>query len=478
MPYLFILKPGYIIIGFLAVAVIVRVFKDDRRRMYSADFTSARKVMSRYNKGFVIDGIRRLSRNDSFRNILICGGVGSYKSSSVVQPFLKVADNCVLVVNDISEELLAGSYYELTQKDFEIVVLKFRDPSKSDCYNPLERCHTKGQINKVAKTIVQSALGKSSSDPFWNQQATTLIALCITYLKQNRPKYANLANVYRMLKLMHAESKTIDRMFIDASEELFISWKSFLGFGEKIVSGVVASSAAALQIFEDSDIARVTSIDTLGDFKALRKKKVAIFVQNSVMDLEYLQFITDIFYAQLAESLLDTMPEKDDNDVWLVFDEFASSMQLPQAGSLFATLRKTRTGIMAVTQDGRSQLKMRYGESANTIISNCYTKVYLAGGLDLETANYLEKRAGKFEFTDDKEVRRVRELITADEVLQIQPKTGIVDIGSHALIQVKLTPYFERMGYRKTDPVEVRLQGKVPETVPLLPAKLEPSQRA
>ena len=276
---------------------------------------------------------------------------------------------------------------------------------------------------------------------------------------------------------MHAESKTVDRMFVDASEELFISYKSFLGFGEKIVSGVVASASAALQIMEDSDVARITSVDTLGGFKELRKKKVAIFVQNSVTDLEYLQFITDIFYAQLSESLLDTMPEKDDNDVWLVFDEFASSMQLPQAGSLFATLRKTRTGIMAVCQDGRSQLKMRYGESANTIISNCYTKLYLAGGLDLETANYIEKRAGKFEFTDDKEVRRVRELITSDEVLQIQPKTGIVDIGSHALIQVNLTPFFERMSFRKIGEAEARLQGNVPEFVPLLPAKLQSSHR-
>lgn len=471
-------KIWMLVVMFIAVAVIVQLLKDKRRRTYNSNFTSARKVISKTNKGFVIDGIRRLTRNDSFRGVLVCGNVGSYKTSSVILPFLKVADDCVLVVNDISEELLPGAYSELTEKGFEVIALKFRTPSRSACFNPLERCNTKGQINKVAKTIVQSALGNRSSDPFWNQQAITLIALIITYLKQNKPKYANLANVYRMLKFMHAESKTVDRMFVEASEELFISYKSFLGFGEKIVSGVVASAAAALQIMEDSDVARVTSIDTIGDFRNLRKRKVALFVQNSVTDLEYLQFVTDIFYAQLAESLLDAMPEENDNDVWLVFDEFASSMQLPQAGSLFATLRKTRTGIMAVCQDGRSQLKQRYGEAANTIISNCYTKLYLAGGLDLETANYIEKRAGKFEFEDDKEVRRVRELITADEVLQIQPKTGLVDIGSHALIQVKLTPYFERFSFRKKGKVEVRLSGQVPESVPLLPAKLDPPKRA
>jgi len=457
---------------FVVLAVIFSMFKDERKRAYDADFERP-SMLSRFNKGFVVDGVQRLTRQDSYRNLLVSGGVGSFKTSAIILPSLKVADDCLLIVNDISGELLEGSFSDLKAKGYEIKLVKLRSPKISSGYDPLHRCSTKGQINKAAQTIVQSTLQKGSADPFWNQLAATLIGLLISYLKKHEPQYANLRNVYRMLKLMHAEPRAIDRRFALSTEELYVSYKSFIGYGDKIVSGVVASATAALQIMEDDDVARVTSVDTLGDFKQLRQRKVAVFIQNSVTDLQYLQFITDLFYTQFTESLLDTMPSNTDKDVWLVLDEFASSMQLPQAGSLFSTLRKTQTGIIAVCQDSRSQLKLRYGEAANTIISNCYSKIYLAGGLDLETAQYLEKRAGKFEYEDEKGIRRVRELVTADEVLRIPPKTGIIDMGSHGLVKVKLTPFFERFNFKRPEQVPIIFKSEVPTEVSLLPVNAE-----
>ena len=477
MEYIFItqnLPPWWVFaLAFLGIATIVHQLSDNRKKEYDANFSDAGNILSRFNKGFVVDGIRKLSKNDSYRNFLVCGGVGSFKSSSIVTPFLRSVKSGLIIVNDISGELLTNAGGHMKQNGFNIIVLKMRSPEFSSLFNPLHRCKTKGQANRIAQAIVESSL-KSKGDPFWQLQAQSLIAMMIWYLVTHEPAHANLPNVHHLLKMMQGDPKAMDSRFAKSSEDLYLSYRSFLGFGEKTLGGITASSLAATQICSDPDVASVISGDDLGDFGELRKSNTAIFVQNSVTDLKYLQFITDLFYGQLAESILDRMPDEDDKDVWFVLDEFASSMRLPNAGSLLATMRKTRTGFMLIAQDAKNQLRSTYGTEAEVITNNCFTKIYLSGGLDLETAQHLEKRAGKFEWEDEKGQRRIRELITADEILKIEPKRGLLDVGSHSLMQVKLTPYFERFNLLEKEPSKVLLTEREVEPVKLLPARPAP----
>ena len=120
MEYLFItqyMPPWWVfLLAFLAIAVVVHLLSDKRKKVYDADFSDAGSVMSRYNRGFVVDGIRKLSLSDSYRNFLVCGGVGSYKSSTICVPFLRSVKSGLIIVNDISGELLenAGGHLKET----------------------------------------------------------------------------------------------------------------------------------------------------------------------------------------------------------------------------------------------------------------------------------------------------------------------------------------------------------------------------
>lgn len=455
------------IAALLGIGILKSLATDRRRTSYDDDFGDPKHIIAKGNRGFVVDGVRSLSREDSFRNLLVTGNVGSGKSTSVVAPFLLWVDDATIIVNDPSGELLALSHVTLAKRGYGIRRLRFRTPNASSGYNVLARAQTSGQINKAAQVIVHATL-KNQKDPFWTQLSITLLS-CLIQLLQTKPKeYRTLANVRQLLQLMIAKPKAVDQLFANAPLDTYRTYASFIGYGEKIVAGVVASCAAALQIIGDTDIARVTSFDTIGDFSGLRKRKQAIFLQNNVVDTEYLSFVIDLYFAQLLEYLLSELPQPDDLPMYLVLDEFGSSMRIPNMAQSIATLRKTNTGILAICQD-RSQLIHNYGVAdADTIHSSFYSKLYLSGGLDLAAAQNLEKRSGKFEFEDEKGVRRVRELITASEVLQIESNMGLFDVGSHPLMKIPMTPYYDQFRFRGISPSPFVCPNEIPEVVPLL----------
>lgn len=452
-----------------AVAIIGLFLRDDRKLEYDADYGTGFGVLSRWNKGFVIDGTRRLSRVDSYRNVMVCGSVGSYKSSATAIPFLREVDNALLLVNDISGELLTESYSELRQKGYNIKILKLRDPDDSNGFNPLARCNTSGQINRVATSIVESNM-KGSGDPFWSKSAVGLVSTFILMLKAHGYQYANLPNLLRCLKVFQSDPEKIDPLFLKTSDEIFQSYKTIVKTSDRTLSGIVSTAIASLQLVDDHDVARVVSHDTLGDFNGMRKTKTAIFVQNSVLDIDYLRFVTDIFFEQFIEAIMSRSPEKDDSDIYMVLDEFASSMKINNAGRIFSTLRKYRCGVLGITQNGKSQLQQNYSAfEAETIVSNCATKVWLAGGLDLETARRLERVGGRFEGIDEDGRKKSRQLITESEALLIPSKQGIMEMSGHPLVKLRLTPHFERLKYafRKREPINIC--GGVPEEIPLIP---------
>lgn len=451
---LVIFRGWYIGIAIAGILILRHLTNDERRLTYDSDFGNPSDVLSRWNKGFVIDGKRRLSEKDSFRNVMLCGSVGSYKSSVVAIPFLREIDDAVLIINDISGELLQESHLELIEKGYDIKVFRLRDPRTSIGFNPLFRCTSKGAVNRVATAIVESNMS-GSGDPFWSKSATSVLSTFIMMLREHGPEYAHLSNLLYCLRVFQSEPKRIDQLFLNTSEDVFLAYKSIINTSERTLSGIIATAIASLQLLDDQDVAQVTSYDILGDLSNIRTTKTAIFVQNSVLDIQYLRFISDIFFEQLIESIMSGHPAPTDFPVYMVFDEFASSMKLQNAGRVFATLRKYRCGILAITQNGKSQLQENYSpHEAQSIVSNCANKLWLSGGLDLESAKRLERVGGRFEGIDEEGRKKTRELLTEAEALLLPPKQALFEVSGYPLMKLHLTPHFERLKYmlRKSEP--------------------------
>lgn len=407
---------------------------------YSAKFISEKNLLSSKHTGFCLTGDKNLSTKNSFQNALIIGGTGVGKSSVVLIPSLFSMQGS-FVVHDPSGELFLKTAGYLEEKGYEVKTLNFSKPTFSAGYNPLARANSTTEIQKVASMLVENALGGTEKkDPFWNTQATALIAILIMILKTQSPEYQNLYNVRLLLNAMGGNPKSVDALFARyADEVLFSEYKSFIAYDEKMTSSVIATCKAALQIFADESIAAVTAFDSL-DFGMFREKPFVLYIQNSIADQRYYSVLTSIFFEQFFSYVLSRFPEKGEQDIFFLIDE-ASSLRLPTLSLAVANVRKHNAGIMLLVQDF-NQLTKNYGRhDAEAIRSNCFAKMYFTGQ-SLETTKELEQILGRFEYKDKEGKKQVRSLMTAEEIRIMQIKEAILICGHHAPMRAKLVPYY------------------------------------
>jgi type IV secretion system protein VirD4 len=423
-----------------------------RNKEYKADFTPAWNILSSRHSGFCLTGRKNLSVKDSYQNALVIGGTGTGKSSIVLIPSLYTMTSS-FIVHDPSGELYFKTAGYLQEKGYEVKVLHFANPALSCGYNPLIRAYSASEVQKVASMLVENALGGKGKDPFWNTQAVALLALLITILKKQEPQFQNLFNVRQLLNALGGNPEAVDSLFSKHADDiLFAEYKSFIAYDEKVVNGVIATCKAALQIFSDESVAKVTCFDNI-DFQEFRDKKVALYIQNSVADQRYYSVLTSIFFEQFFSYALSRFPKDNEQDIFLLIDE-ASSLNLPTLPLAVANVRKHRSGIMLLLQDF-SQLVHLYGNfNAGAIKSNCFAKVYFTGQ-SLETTKELEQTLGRYEYEEEKGKKVVRPLMTNDEIRTMDSNSALLICGNNKPIIAKLKPYYKRESYRQFSTIPV-----------------------
>jgi type IV secretion system protein VirD4 len=419
--------------------LISALLEQERKTEFDATFVPASNVLHKKDTGFCLTGDYCLSITDSYKNAISLGGSGSGKSSTILvnSALLMAKGNSSLIFNDPSHEIRLLVSGALIEAGYEIKVINYSSLN-SECFNPLKRCKSISDIQKLSALLVRNALGESK-DPFWNKSAEAIIALFIRYLIfYGKPEYQTLYNVLHLINVFAGNPEKIDRLIVLTKDEKMLSeYKAFVSYGDKTLSSILATAKASLTLFTDETVACITSIDTI-DFTEFRKKKIALFINNSVPDMHYYGALSSLFFQQFFNELLVRIPEKNENNIFFLIDE-ASSMYLPGLSTTISNIRKYNSGILLIYQDYH-QLEHIYGSyEAKNIMANCFAKVYLPGQ-PIETCKMLETTLGKFEYQDENEVRHIRPLMTADEI-RMSDK-AIVLIGNKPPIHAKLRPYY------------------------------------
>lgn len=472
---LYILKVfGNLLEGFFTglMAGLDRVIEalSSDKATFQARFVDESVIASRWNKGFLITRIGKLTRRKSYENVLIVGPTGSGKTTRLLLKNLYELKNCSIIVNDPSKELyqLASGY---KQQHFAIKTLNFSDSSKSSGYNILSRIKRPNDVNKLADLLTRAALSGNSSDPFWSLQTKALLSIFIRLVLHQEQPYQNMANVLYVLNHFAAKPKTVDKWIVNTGDEkLLLDYKAMVATPEKTLQNIVASAKAALQLFDDPEIAKVTSFDSI-DFEEFRRQPTILFLHNSISDMKYINILNGIFCEQLYGNILEKLPAKTDLDMFIILEE-ASSLYVPVLPVAIANTRKHRVGNMLCVQS-TGQLATFYGNDAANIVSNCVTKVYLPGQTSTDTLRELEMLSGKHVHKDEKGTERIRPLITADEIRLLKVDRSLILSGNNPMIRGRTSPYYRSMKYKPFANISpVPLTGDIPaEPIHLLPAQ-------
>jgi type IV secretion system protein VirD4 len=433
----------------------------EKKKGFNASFGNETNIATRFNKGFLISKHRKLTRRKSFENILLSGPTGSGKTTRLLLKNLYTLKNCSLIINDPSKELhFSASGY---QNDFfKIQTVNFSDSSISSGYNILSRIKKPNDVNKVAHLLVAASLDKGTAgDPFWSLQSKTLLQIFIRLALHQPEEYRNMANVLHITNYFAAQPKKVDVWIAKTGDaKLILDYKALIAMPEKTLQNIVASAKAALQLFDDPEIAKTTAHDSI-DFDQLRVQPTIIFLHNSVSEQKYLSTLNSIFFEQLYGHILQRLPEKHELDLFLILEE-ASSLYVPLLPLALANCRKHRVGNFVCVQSP-GQLKTMYKDEADNIAANCVTKIYLPGQTSMEVLRDLEALSGKCIYIDDKKQERVKQLLTVDEIRLLPENRTLILSGNQPFIKGRTSPYYKSFRYRGYAAMPpIPLQGDIP----------------
>lgn len=429
-------------------------------------FFERSSLFSGSNRGFVMDGKdKRLSENDSFRNVAVVATTGAGKTAGFILPNVMRIDGASMVIADPSGALFAKTSGDLEARGYSVRVINPADPGASDLYNPIERARTHTEVAEVAHILVRTANAgaKQGGDSFWTDGAEEILRTLIRVLKRYPdPACHNLANVHYLLNSFGDGSGLNGFVADHADDETYHVFKGFVSQSANTMQGHLSTAKTALKALADPDVAKITSRQTF-DFAELRDRKTALFLVFPQNRVSYYSFLMNLLYTQLFHFCLDDSALAPDGlPIYFLLDEFGHAT-VPDFDAIVTTTRQRRIGIAVVLQ-AISQLETRYGRAAaETILSGGVASRLFFSGMDIGTAQMLERTVGtrRREVRDSEERLHLKDdsLMTAAALRTMPDNQVLYLFANKAPALLKVTPYYEQpdlVRRTKRPPAKVR----------------------
>ena len=351
-------------------------------------------------------------KNARNKNVLIVGGSGSGKTRFWIKPNLMQCTSkqypVSFVVTDPKGTVVIETGKMLQREGYEIKVFNTINFKKSMHYNPFAYINSEKDILKIVTALIANTKGEGKAgDDFWVKAETLLYCALIGYLWYEAPdEERNFSTLITMINSMEVREEdetfknAVDLMFEeleDKEPEHFAvrQYKKYKLAAGKTAKSVLISCAARLAPFDIAEVREITMYDEL-ELDKIGDRKTALFLIMSDTDASF-NFLISMAYTQLFNLLC----EKADDfyggrlpvHVRCLIDEAANIGQIPNLEKLMATIRSREISACLVLQ-AQSQLKALYKDSADTIIGNCDSRIFL-GGSEPTTLKELSAALGK-----------------------------------------------------------------------------------
>ena len=342
-------------------------------------------------------------------NILVIGGSGSGKTRYFCKPGLYSA-NCSYLVTDPKGELLKAAGGLLLSLGYEVRVFNLIDPEQSDCYNPFVYVREEKDVLSLIDNLIKNTTPRnaSSNDPFWEKAEVALDSALMLYLIHEAPQ--DEQNFETMLYMMNfADVREEDEQYRSPLDMLFRAleeeqpahvavkqYKVFKQAAGKTAKSILVTAAVRLAAFNIPQYAAMTSMDEM-DFGSLGECKRAIFCVIPVNDSS-MNYLVGMLYTQCFQELYRRADLKYNGrlpvPVRVIQDEWANVAQPESYPKILATCRSYNIGLNIIVQNVQ-QIKALYEKEHESIIGNCDTLLFLGGGNEPASLEFIVKLLGR-----------------------------------------------------------------------------------
>lgn len=411
------------------------------------------------------------------KNVVLIGGSGTGKTRSYVKPNL-LQMNSDYVVTDSKGTIISEVGMVLKNKgNYKIKVFNTIDFSQSMKYNPLAYVKNSSDILKLVNILISNTEGKKGGDvtkDFWVRAEELLysayISLIITKFPKEEQNLLTLMDLISYSEVPNEDEEENGNVLDYLFEELertdgrcfavrqYASYKKSQG---KTTSSILISCGARLAPLNVDEIRELIEYDEL-DYTKLgtatkNERKTALFLIVPDNDNTF-NFLVAILYSQMFNTLTTIADNKYrgffPTPIQFILDEFANIGLIPNFENLIGTIRSRNMSATVILQT-LSQLDTLYKGSADTIIGNCDTFVFL-GGKERSSLKFVNELLGKQTINDSnasrsyqnasvQETKIARDLMTKDEISKMPKNKCIVSING-------LAPFYDNKYEISTHP--------------------------
>ena len=342
-------------------------------------------------------------------NILVVGGSGSGKTRFFCKPGI-MSVNCSYLIVDPKGEMLRSTGYLLKEEGYDIKVFDLIHPRQSDGYNPFTYIRDDPDVLKLVDNLVKNTTPPkgASNDPFWEKAEIALDSALMLYLLYEAPaeeqNFEMLMFMLECARVMEEDEQyqsPLDLLFQtleerDPSHIAVREYKVYKQAAGKTAKSILVTASVRLAAFIFPQYAAMMQTDEM-DFASMGERKRAIFCVIPVNDgsMNYLvsMLLTQCFqqlYLRADERYNGRLPVP----VRVIQDEWANVAQPDSYPKVLATCRSYNIGINIIVQNIQS-IKALYKDEWEGIIGNCDTLLFLGGGNEPTSLEFVSKLLGK-----------------------------------------------------------------------------------
>ncbi len=343
--------------------------------------------------------------------IAVFGCPGSYKTTASVLPnifhipfvYKNSPEKADMIITDPKCELYSLTAEYLRKENYEVRVLDFLNLKYGDSLNPLSFISDDKELMEIAEGFINSSSeGKNtySTDPFWEKSESQLLGALIGFVKQVYPEYQQTFS--EVLKLLTSQNvrdpEKAETFFTDfcVKGSALQLWNNYLLAEDKVRANILIGLATKLKLFSIPGVINLTETSSINIKRIGTKKEspMALFILMPDNDRTFSPIINSIVTSVLSQ-LYKTAASLGGSLIsptYLILEEMANIGNIPSIEMMLGTMRSRRIYPMLIWQS-LPQMKNRYPNSWEDILSMCDTHLYLGVNDDL-TANYCSSSLG------------------------------------------------------------------------------------
>lgn len=342
-------------------------------------------------------------------NILVVGGSGSGKTRFFCKPGI-MSVNCSYLIVDPKGEMLRSTGYLLKDEGYDIKVFDLIHPRQSDGYNPFTYIRDDPDVLKLMDNLVKNTTPPkgASNDPFWEKAEIALDSALMLYLLYEAPveeqNFEMLMFMLECARVMEEDEQyqsPLDLLFqtLEARDPSHIAVREYKVYKQaagKTAKSILVTASVRLAAFIFPQYAAMMQTDEM-DFASLGERKRAIFCVIPVNDGS-MNYLVSMLMTQCFQQLYLRADERYNGrlpiPVRVIQDEWANVAQPDSYPKVLATCRSYNIGINIIVQNIQS-IKALYKDEWEGIIGNCDTLLFLGGGNEPTSLEFVSKLLGK-----------------------------------------------------------------------------------